>query len=109
MAGLQPQRTRASVFKIRLLVSHQRTFLADAPVMPSAQSRRLWSAMARDDDSLGLMLVLCFAQSGRFLEPFCELRIGSGPRGRWFESTRPDQFSKNPRKSAEFSLAVHSV
>jgi hypothetical protein len=35
--------------------------------------------------------------------------LGSGPRGRWFKSTRPDQFLKNPRKSAEFSLAVHSV
>ena len=35
--------------------------------------------------------------------------FGSGPRGRWFKSTRPDQFLKNPRKSAQFSLAVHSV
>ena len=34
--------------------------------------------------------------------------LGSGPRGRWFKSTRPDQFFKIPRKSAEFSLAVHS-
>jgi len=32
--------------------------------------------------------------------------LGSGPRGRWFKSTRPDQFSENLRKSAEFSLAV---
>ena len=23
---------------------------------------------------------------------FCKLRVGSGPRGRWFESTRPDHF-----------------
>ena len=50
----------------------------------------LWWAIVGDDGPLGLMLALCFAQSGRFLEPFCELRIGSGPRGRWFESTRPD-------------------
>jgi hypothetical protein len=40
---------------------------------------------------------------------FCQLQLGSGPRGRWFESTRPDQFHKNPRKSAVFRLADRSV
>ena len=53
----------------------------------------LW-AIVGDDGPLGLMLALCFAQSGRFLEPSCQLRIGSGPRDRWFESTRPDQFTQ---------------
>ena len=34
----------------------------------STESSRLWWARAGDDGSLGLMLVLCFAQCGRFLE-----------------------------------------
>ena len=44
-----------------------------------------------------------------FLAKFSEGAIGSGPRGRWFKSTRPDQFLENPQKSAQFSRAVHSV
>jgi hypothetical protein len=43
------------------------------------------------------------------VEQFSKWPIGSGPRGRRFKSYRPDQFSENLSKSAEFSLVVHSV
>ena len=61
-------------------------------VLLCAESTWLWSAVTGDDGTLGLMLVLCLAQCWRFFEPSCQLRVGSGPRGRWFESTRPDHF-----------------
>src|SRR5207245_11529194 len=48
-------------------------------------------------------------ENGVFSWETSTLSVGSGPRGRWFKSTRPDQFSKNLRKSAQFSLTVHSV
>jgi hypothetical protein len=48
------------------------------------------------------------AEIGHLSEKYSKSALGSGPRGRWFESTRPDQNSKNLRKSAEFSPAGHS-
>ena len=36
---------------------------------------------------------------GRLLAKFSKCAVGSGPRGRWFKSTRPDQIFKNPQET----------
>src|SRR6202022_4314461 len=41
-----------------------------------------------------------------FIEQISELSLGSGPRGRRFKSSRPDQFLRKP---AESRLPGHSV
>jgi hypothetical protein len=61
------------------------------------------------DGAPGLCGPYAAVEIGHLSAKYSKSALGSGPRGRWFESTRPDQFLKNPRKSAEFSLAVHSV
>jgi hypothetical protein len=47
-------------------LSGRSEFRAEPRRRLSTESRRLWWAMAGDDGPLGLMLVLCFAQGGRF-------------------------------------------
>jgi hypothetical protein len=53
---------------------------------------------------------LCWRYAGceilAILAQFRELRLGSGPRGRRFKSSRPDQFLRKP---AESRLPGHSV
>jgi hypothetical protein len=56
-----------------------------------------------------LMPPLCGGRDPHFVGEILQIGARFGTEGRRFKSSRPDQFSENLRKSAEFSLAVRSV
>jgi hypothetical protein len=62
--------------------------------------------------NLDLARSLTINQSRRYDDPSSRgvaqpgRALGSGPRGRWFESNRPDQFSSKEREQS-FALALY--